>query len=299
MSEMTPAIAKLKQTRAYSVTATAEQIRLDVEDLRGFDKHHEKIAARWGWGVFFSILLAVAGFFLLLWNEGLNVHPALGGSLIGLGVLSASVCQFVKWTYLRWDLEDFRYELLLELVRLLQTDMAQDAQFQVKVDFSPHNSKQFFMHKGVAGHWTVKYYAHPWFEISGQLLDGSKFQVALLEKQQDRHRYKTNARGKTKLKTKTKNGGEATVSLRIKPRRYPRFAQTCQIVQHAVRLPSGALTKGVVADGDRLTVRAKHGPEFYDSDPAGAARRRGELVATMMLSCYHVLNQSRQPREAS
>ena len=251
MSDM---IDRLRQDLHYSVSAPAEQIYADIQQLREFDRENEKQESTWGWvgcGGVMCIVAGVAAVFILF-EQGL-APVGIGVGVLGLVV--AIVGFAFKMKYGRFNLDDVRYELLGELVRLLDTDMGENEPFQVKVDFTPHNDQRHFVRKGKAGHWNAKYYNHSYLELGGRLLDGSKFSLAMIEKQQDRHRYKTNARGKVKSKSKTKSGGEAAVIVKVKETRYPRFAQNAEQLQSAVQVPPGV-------EADR--------PE-----PPGGRRRRG------------------------
>lgn len=286
---------QLRSSLVYEATANAAQVAGDVAGMEQFDRENEKKQKTWlavglvgilliGCGTATAILLAAQ-------NE---MMPVVGGVVAVIGLITAIVGFVCYAKFGKFNLEDMRYIVLKNLVRLLKTDMRDEDAFQIKVSFLAHNHKHHFQRSGAAGSWNAKFYRHPWLTIAGSLLDGARFCVTITEKQQDRHRSKISASGKHKTKYKTKNSGEAAVSIKFKAKRYPRFTSGQAEIHNALQLPDGVLLKSVDSTDESLTIRVKYADFFATGNDEAKAAKYVDLAAVMMLSCYHILNQSRR-----
>lgn len=281
----------LRKTLMYKADATAAQIYADVAEMREFDRENEKLQSMWGWIGGLAILIALASFIGLVVTEGESPLPYAG---LAFGVVTAIVGFFIRSRYAKFNLEDLRYEFLRELVRLLKTDMREEDTFHVKLSFRRHNHRNHFERKGHASGWKVKFYKHPWITVKGRLLDGARFEVSLIEKQQDRHKTKQSRSGKYKMKYKTKNAAEMIVVLRFKPKRYPLFAGNQAAIEQALQLPQGAELKALEVTEQSIKIQVKTGPGFEIGKDDAKAKQRVQLATSLLLSCYHILNQSRR-----
>lgn len=291
--------AKFRRSLRYQVNDTAESVLADMAFLRQFDRGHEKRSRNWkiagfiGLPFFFIALLC----FLNANTDRVNRDVSTTAGIVtgGVGLLLISVGFGMCWKHSSLDLDDRRYEVVAGLLRLLSKDMADDARVTVKIDFRPHNHARKLLRKGKAGYWNVKFFVDRWLEVSGSFVDGTKYSVTLIEKQQDRHRTKRSASGKTKHKYKTKNSSEAIISLKIKQKRYPRAQGLYGKFQKTVKLPPWVNLKSVRADGDRLTLRTTTPTKWDAVGPEGKRPKRDGVnwMAMMFLSLYRLLNVSK------
>jgi hypothetical protein len=285
---------QLRSLLAYEANANAVQVAADIAVMEQFDRENEKKQKLWLMVGIGGILLLGCGFVAAIALQDQDSMPMIAGGGAVVGLVAAIVGFFLWARFGKFNLEDMRYLVLGNLVRLLKTDMKEEDTFQIRVSFRPHNHKSNYQRSGAAGRWNAKFYQHPWLTIAGRLLDGAKFCVTITEKQQDRHRTKTSASGKLKTKHKTKNSGEAAVSIKFKSKRYPRFAGGQTEVHQALQLPDGVILKSLDSTDESLTLRVKYGGHYASGADEAKARKYVDLTASMLLSCYHILNQSRR-----
>ncbi|PHR96530.1 MAG: hypothetical protein COA78_28690 [Blastopirellula sp.] len=272
-----------KKTLQYQSNATVKSVLNDFEYFQQFDKEQEKKCLTWGMICGAGVVLAVAGI-LLCFNE----QTSFGIPVIVVGAVVAIAAGINYQINKRLDLENKRYELASGVLQLLKTDMAEDSTINVALDFNPHNHKAKFVRSGKVGYWNAKFYLDKWLEIQGRFVDGTKFSLTFIEKQQDRHRTKRSASGKTKHKYKTKNASEVIVSLKIKNKRYPHLESLINDLNKSVQLPPWVELKSVVTDGDALTIRSVTKNSWGSKDKDGV-----NWVALKFLSLYKLLNDAK------
>ncbi len=274
----------------YSVSLSPDTVMEDMNFFRGFDRQQEKLIHIGTALIVVGVVLTAGGVILF----GIE-NPVLGFISLLFGLVSLVVGGVLKFRFGKLNLDDRRYELVAGLLKLLSKDMAADAPTNVDLDFTPHNHKSKFQRAGKVGYWNAKFYVDPWLSMKGTLLDGTKFTVALLEKQQDRSRTKISASGKRKHKTKTKNASEVIVSLKIKEKRYPNAQDLDKKIQNAVVLPPWTGLKSVGVVDNVLTLRTSTKNPWDAQLPSGKANERDGInwVAMSFLSLYKLLNDAK------
>lgn len=291
--------AKFRKTLVYQSKGTVKSLLADLSFLRHFDKHNEKRSQ-----IFLIVgcigiaCLCLAAIFLWIVLDTPRGNQAAKTAAIAFGGIGAilSITGFKMYAkHSNSNLEDRRYEILSGLLKLLDKDMADEAQVEAKIDFRPHNHSQKLLRKGKVSYWNVKFYMDRWLEVRGNFVDGTKYTITLIEKQQDRHRTKRSASGKLKHKYKTKNSSEAIVSLKIKQKRYPQARNKYKNIKNAVKLPPWVNLKSVTADGNQLTLRTTTSSKW---DAVGPKTKRPakdgvNWMAMMFLSMYRLLNVSK------
>jgi len=273
----------------YSGIVPVASAASDMTYLRSIDKMVE--SRKWISCVVASIagVMMIGGCFLA------EYKPLLFGGLALVGFLTFLAGLISAWRYHQFDLDDRRYEFVASLLPLLQVDMEENATAEIHMNFLPHNHKSKFQRKGKVGYWDANFYNDAWFSMRGRFLDGTKFSMTLLEKQQDRSRWKTSMSGKLKRKTKTKNASEVIVSLKFKNKRYPNAQELASGIQQFVRLPQWAELKSVVAEGDALTLRSTTKSGWSAGNPQGQQPARDGVgwVSMAVLSLYKLLNEAK------
>ena len=203
----------------------------------------------------------------------------------------------------RIDLDHRRYELVAGLVQLLSADIRSDALLAVDIDFRAHDHREKRLPTRYIGDGNINSYIDHWLQLRGRLVDGTKFTIRLIEKQQLSRRQKNSASGKQKIKTKTKTSSEAILTLKVKPKRYPRIAQQHEVMDQYVKMPEWAVLKSVDVSGPQLTLRStttsvwSAGAELSkegETPKEDAIKCDGvQWVAMMLVSSYEVLKRSR------
>ena len=195
----------------------------DLEAIRQFDQGQEEHLAREPGGCGCYLLVCFVCFLVA------TITAASSCEALSVIMLLVSGTAFVLmvWNIIRSakfykisvsDLDNRRHELATGLVRLVGADQP----LTMVVDFREHDHEDHLQRKGKVGRWNAEFYVDQWLQLQGRLVDGTKFTIRLIEKQQLRRRQKTSASGRQKTKTKTKSSSEAILTLKVKGKRYPR-----------------------------------------------------------------------------
>ena len=285
--------AELRKSLTYQKTAPPSSVLADLDVIRRSDNEAEKKARFWGIIVGCSAVVAVIGiaYFVLM-------EMAVAGAVIG-GVGLAFLISGAAMRALRGklDVDDRRYELVAGLLHYLSRDMSASENVSVTLDLLPHNHKKKYQSSGKVGYWNAKFYLDPWLTMTGRLLDGTRYSITMIEKQQDRHRTKRSASGKLKTKRKTKNASEAIVTLRVKEKRYPKVAALATAVDPgSVRLPAWVNVKSVGVEGESLAFRSttKSGWDVNGIGDSPASRDGVNWVAMKLIYLYSLLNSAKK-----
>ena len=284
--------AAFRRSLSYSSTATPSEVLRDLDAIRNLDANAEHNNHFWN--------LVIAGCVLVL----LAAIPAMMAELVVVAMLLGtagliSLCVSIgrKVHNNRLDVANRRYELVTEVLGYLGKDIGPDETVTVQIDFRPHNHKAKFDRKGKAGKWNVKYFVDTWLTLSGRLMDGTKFNISMIEKHQDRSRRSTSRSGKTKWKSKTKGSSEAILQLKVKPRRYPNlsaFAGTADA--NAFQLPPSINVKAFFADDETVRLRTTSAMQWdvYPIQERPGKHDGVTWLATKLMTLYGLLNSARQ-----
>ena len=283
-------LAKLKRTGLYERTVPAGAVLADMQLLRQVDLEKEKKVRIWSTIGWVGVGVFVLGGICFAMEMGAIATP-----LMILGLFAAIVGFVMYYIHSRLNLDNRRYEAVAGLLKLLSKDMSEDSLVNVKLDFRPHNHRAKFLRDGRVGAWKVKYYTDKWLDMRGNFVDGTKYSVAMIEKQQQRSKTKVSRSGKRKHKQKSKRSSEAIVSLKIKEKRYPNAQNSYGKIRNVVKLPSWVELKAIEAEGDRLMLRASTTQNWGVAGLGSkqASRDGVNWMAMMFLSLYHALNVSK------
>lgn len=278
-----------KPSEGYHVCQTTAEFNADLEKLRQFDRSGEKKSG------FFNGLMLLGGVALLVaivctFMDALGsakLFAFLGGPTFVVGLIGWSAIGYA-------DLENRRYEFLVQLVRLLGADMPANGLLNAKMDLLPATHGTKFAKKGMVGEWKTKFYVDRWLELSGVFLDGSKFSVSMVEKHQDRSKTKRSRSGKYKTKYKKKNSSEAIVRLKLKAKNHPDTSPYLAEITKHLRLPDWTILKSIDVQDHTITLRATTAVDWDVRRQSGKSVNFDgvEWVAMMFLSLYKALNQA-------
>lgn len=285
MTELSAEVKAHFKDQVYSHRAPPETIRRHLDEIVAYDAFVNAQLSKWGTFGCVGALAALGCFF-----AGAAMLPSpIGKGLWGLGggVLIFAVVAGIK--YSSWntvDLDDDRLAFVKSVLEALRRDMGKDADMEVHFDFDDPTRDSKKTGSGKIGPWSVTYYENNWLLIEGRFLDKTSFRITLLEKIQERSRWKTNARGKTKHKFKTKVAKLFGVQLRPSTRKYGTPERLNETLKKAVKLPPGASCRKLSGDEKKmgLEVQLKG-----DTDNKASLA----VLFGMLLSCYQALNLGR------
>ncbi|RKH87928.1 hypothetical protein D7Y21_17180 [Corallococcus sp. AB045] len=222
----------------------------------------------------------------------LKVTGVVGGSLLVVGLLLF----LWRYTLKPRDLDNRRYGLAQALLRRLEMDLAPDAPVRLKLDLRPPDVLDKRVRQDMVGWWNTDFFVDPWFMLETRLADGAFVRIRMVERLQKRERSKTSASGKTKTKTRRKGFAQLSVSVRVKPKRYPGLERLKVRATAATRLPRKVELERVRVASGRLLLRARLSDEWVaraEREP-GAKDDASRTATMMLLSIYQVLGYTRR-----
>ncbi|GAB4569549.1 MAG: hypothetical protein Tsb0020_23770 [Haliangiales bacterium] len=271
------------RTLTYARQAGPAEVLEDLQTLREIDAHSESKVALWGTVKTACVVAAIAAVAL-----GLMVHVASGlGAAIGFAV-GALVAQQRRRVHARLDIENRRYEMTQNVVRLLAADMAPDAGLAVHIDFGAADALHKRSDSETVGEWDVERFRDPWLSLAGRFVDGTRYRVRFSHELQKRSRWKRSASGKRKYKSKRKSKNVAAIELRPKASKYPHLPSLARALDETVQLPEYAELAHAELDGDRITLKALVRDGWRED-----GLRASHVIAMMLLSGYQVLNAAK------
>lgn len=298
------------ETKSYQNEAKAFSLRDDLDKLTDFDSKLEESSASWtskkarqdlgclGWG------LALLG--ILIGSS--HLPPIVSATLVTI-VIAGTFFNLRKGRQIQAEIAALealnipaeRYQLSGILLTLLAADAGQDANFNLQLDLKPHDDESAKTGEGKVSYWNVDYFQQPWLQLSGRLLDGTKLDLVLTEKQQNRHRTKRSASGKIKHKSKTKSSSLISIKARFKPKSIETQAGREDSIGAAVNV-AGAEVKKVQCSEGMLQVILKFPDSLWGGSMQNASgRREYELladhgmgrVASSLIQVFNYLNTQR------
>lgn len=211
-----------------------------------------------------------------------------------LSLIGVIVAVSIRIRHGKTNFDNRRYELLAQVAQLLAKDMGSAGLFDVSLNLLPQDHKSKFVRDGKSGAWSVKHYYDPWLALEGRFLDGTKFSLHMAEKHQARSKRKRSSRGKIKFKSKSKQSSEITLHLKVKPEKHPALETLRESAAGALKLPLWAHTKDIEVQPESLTLRVTTTMKWEVGTTHDKYSANGiELVMSMFLSLYQVLNLSR------
>ncbi|MCX7423645.1 MAG: hypothetical protein NT013_29480 [Planctomycetia bacterium] len=290
-------IAEFEKTFVYQRTATILEVTADLQTIGQFDAYHERQKSIWGYAIAACVLTGIGSFMMLSMTNTLPQYPAISFCWLGLCFCAFIVCIVKRLKHGASDLTNRRYELLEEVLRLLEKDSPSNEPVEVRIDLQKPNHATKRVREGKVGPWNVEYFVDPWLELSGRFLDGTSFCLQGLEKYQDRRKKYRSRSGKSKTKSKSKSALQVTVSLKPSPKRYAESDVISTKLEGALQLPKWSRQKFAGVHKDRLLLTTLtavdwHGKPLPPNPDEDTYASGPHLVAMMFLSLYQALNQS-------
>ncbi len=241
-------------------------------------------------------VVAAAGLFYFF---GLSLVDIPRLPLIALLVLPLVAMAAFLWGYYhhsRLNLEDRRYELMHELLPMIGRDLARDDPLELQLDLAPADDSRKLIDTSVML-WTVRLYADPWLQLSGRLLDGTRFSLIWTDK------VKTKTRVKRKGQVKKKRTSKCSIALHLKVKadKHPRLQALASNAAKAVQLPQGTQLNRIDVSPNSLSIKVTPDEDWSscaaEQDATNMGTRGVEIIARMFLSLYQILSLARELRK--
>lgn len=284
-------LSELARTLVYHNQAEIQTIQSDVEAIRRFDRKNEKLRSIWGWLALAGGIVCVLGGITGIATDS----PVVFWSLLVIGAIFIIVGNIFRLWHKRLNFDDDRYELLGQVLRLLEKDSASNAVVQARLDLGRPDARMKFVRKGSAGRWEAKFYEDQWLRLAGRLLDGTSYNLAVTERFQHRVRWTTSRSGKWKNKRKTKSATKAVLRLKPKPSKHLHLWKLAPDAANAIQLPDWAWVKSIAVEGGvlvlKVSVKVDWGVPLPDRERPWCDGVH--LIAMMFLSLYQIVNLSK------
>ena len=285
---MSIALDQLEKTSIYNTTGNATEIVEDIGSVNEIDKKAEKKVKLYNT---LTIVFFIIGMLATFLSEEIPNAFVIGIPLLIL----ALVFFFMRRSAGKLDFEDYRYEICQELVRLVSSDMGSDEPISVDMKLKEVKGLKPINETTRAG-WSIKSYHEPWLTLEGKLLDGTKFNIGVLEKLELREKWKR----KKANKIKKKKSQKISVRLRFKEGKYSELNTIKpEHMGQAIQLPEGFMAGEFNSTGTevRLSVSSPTWKALFPPYGEGIVDLSGPMAqatAMMFLSIYQVLNLAKE-----
>jgi hypothetical protein len=286
-------IASLKSSRKLVWNGSADQAVAElnlVGKIDAFFTRKQKFWTRWLIAIGAAI---VASIFVAVVAAGME-FGALGLVIVVPCVLAFVFAGIKCWQAGKLNFDDRRHKMPAQLVEYLKTDIPPDRPVELEVDFRHYReSSEFQTAKdgGVFSSITKTEYEVPWFNLKGQLYDGSKFRLKIVQGAKRKEKRK---RKRTKV-TET-FCDKYNLIVAVKPARYPGLTKFQTLIASAKPIEDLRISMAKV-EGNRITIQAISTREKYFSTTSSNKQPVGSNSADpalqLFLACYHCLGQCR------
>jgi uncharacterized integral membrane protein len=292
---MSTALLHYQQTLVYEGNTTLARLREDLGSLQNLDLRAERLRRQWFWTNLAVGAVLLVAVFIAISND--EVPRSLLGGLLGIPATLLVIGLIRHATVKRLDVENRRYQLAEELMRLLSRDMEKDAAFFIRMDLLPPTHEAKERKRAEVNGWNVTSYTDPWLTLRGRLLDGSRFSLTVRDHLELRKRWKRTSRGKHKLKTKKFEGLSAYLKVRPDPERLEPLRALGDALPKP-RLPRGTEVEGLRVEEDAVVLELYlpghwvPGRENLEADVSAL-----DLLAAAFLGVYRLFDAPRASDE--
>ena len=236
---------QLDQTSTYTASKDCDQVITELRALGQLDKNTEQLRSSLATKGGISLFAAAVFLFLAI--------PTLGATaIIGIPALIYGITQFSKRSGLsNYDVQDRFYLAPINILEKLKADIPPGQPVNVKIDFNDYSNSQYEKSSEGGGVFSAvkrNKYEILWFELSGCLMEGTKFRLRI--SQVIKRKSKTKKRG-----TKISESLREKYSIMLLPAadRYMDLAA----LPHAIRLQKQAhdFFDGMIAPEPSVQVR--------------------------------------------
>lgn len=257
----------------YAATAPTDSIFQDLNQITHLDRWAKSQQKK------FSIWLIIsfgAVVIFLFWVPFLSP----------LAIIAAIYCliMFVKFKSI--NIDNLRYQLTKKILSVLHRDRNKNQDVRINLIFSSPTKKNKKISKTPHPYrkgWQLELFQDQWLNLTGEFIDGTKFQLILTDIYRVSSGWKRSRSGKYKHKSKTKFKG-STISLNLKylRRKYGAIEVLKQEAPGAIKLPKWSTVKNLKITDKALTLTVKSESKQINI--------LYQTIISMFLSLYQILN---------
>ena len=207
----------------YDRETSVAQAISDLAHLADFDREMEREEATWKSRTGYTVLALVASIVGMIASFATGIVPlGILAGVVAFGLFIGAIVCGAKWSgFSRVNLDNRRIAFPRHVLNYLAHDLAPDSMLRLRVDFRAYRDNAFLKGQSSGGMFSgvrQYQYAVPWFTISGQFLDGHRFELEVT----------TTAKRKEKSKRKYTKVSETfrerlRLYLRVKSAKFPRL----------------------------------------------------------------------------
>jgi hypothetical protein len=199
---------------AHDLEGTVPELLSRLEQAQARDDVAEAQVRRYGTWFLVCLLTGLIGWLPLLFvtMELETVTPLL---LCPIALVAAVVFKLLQVRARRFDLDDRRLEAGVHVLRMLAADTALDGRVKLQLDFRGYRAGGRVVSKEGGFFSTVKRwkYSHEWLQLTGALIDGTRYQLTVT----DTVGRKTRSKRKY-VKVKERFRSQIALRVRMRPR---------------------------------------------------------------------------------
>lgn len=251
-SDTLAVMTRFNETLVYEQKATCNQLAQELAVVSAFDQEAERQSKRWGGWLAAYVVGTILSIFAVFFAANTKVMP-----VVIVVVVAAIACVFgaiycgrhwLKWS--RRNIENRRYELLSELIRLLSIDIGPQTPVEVVLNGNDYHKPEYLSvpMDGSFSAAGTNAYRLPWLSVSGEFLDGNRFELTATQYVKRKERRK---RKYTKVKEAVRERVE--VELRCKRQRYSGWDRLPYVLR-SIKLPLPLSSWDLQVNQDRVTL---------------------------------------------
>lgn len=299
---------KFRQTLRYANTAAHQEIMADLDAIAGYDKREDNLKQR-RQNVLILASALLSGLLLpIILKAAFGTWPQPSFWLLPMWVMMAFQCYILLGGvslalsiflgldhHVQYTVDKYRHTTAALTLSMLGRDIAQTEIVNVTLACNALKQRRWLeflrliktqAHPQRLG-WKIESFTDRWLMLSGKLLDGSLFNLAVTEYEVRSYGYKRGRSGKSKPKSKPKSKDlRLNLILTVPRKKYGALPVLQDEALGAIKLPESAKVKRLKVGDRRLHLAVK-------LDPSGKDMTY-QVITMMFLSLYQILNLARK-----
>jgi len=234
---------------AHELEGSIPELLSRLEQAQLSDATAEARVKRYGTWFLVCLIFGLVGWLPLAF-VGVFLDTTAPVALSPISLVAAVVLKVLQIRARRFDVVNRYLEVAVRVLRMLAADTAQGARVALRLDLRGYESAGRVVEKtgGFFSSVKTRKYSHPWFQLTGALVDGTRYQLAVTDtvgrKTQSKRKY-----------TKVKERFRSQIALRMRMRaRYGAIEPVVSALEAAAP-PSPLKRVAVTGSGNSLEVR--------------------------------------------
>lgn len=247
---------------------------------------------------FFVATIGLAVLLVLVEVPWILLNP-LSSIILPAIIITSSVILYNR--YKRLDLQNYRYELAIQLLQLLDQDLELGSRVSTQVSFVEKIKQPLkTIPYAKRPNWKIDICENQWLRLRGLFANGNEFQITCKEKYHRRHGKNINGKQREKFQQR---GLEISLRIQLPLEGYSGLSQLQGQANQQIYLPANTRLKQLILNPRYLRMKvvipgwlggSKLVSFTWPTEPSTQdARGLYETVVMMLLSAHQILNMAR------